>query len=514
MPASWMIDWTQPTSEAYCRIASEPIDGENNYWKGVRWSPDGNCLLANSEDHVLRLFDLTGAGIRHAWGAPLPHETAGEGDDLDPSQSLKLAVQCREAEQIYDFAWYPGMQRTDPSSFCFASTSRDNPVHLWDGTNGALRCSYLGMNHLDELAPALSVAFSPDAAELYCGYENCVRIFDVSRPGRQCDHRPTTPTRRSRVGQKGLIACICVGGCGASEQLYAAGSYSGTVGLYDRRGGYGGLPLHVLDGATKASVPVHGEISTAPRRGVVQVAISPDGRLLLAALRNSSRIVGWDLRMLGHVNNLTSGDFSGRPLFTCLHSKCAASNPGVGPGVLTNQALEFGLSPSGQYCATGGADGSCFVYNLWCSELVEPNPAFDEWAPQQVAKLALHRMVSHESLTRKTISAKQDYLEPPRSASKNDKNDDDVDAQQGSQHCDMLMDDLLTESGGTTSTVVNNCVQFHPFLPMVASSTGCFVPTADPWIDEPTSRSDNYIALTRLPHCYYDSSTEEGKEST
>lgn len=29
-----------------------------NFTKTVRWSPDGLCLLSNSEDNVLRLFEL------------------------------------------------------------------------------------------------------------------------------------------------------------------------------------------------------------------------------------------------------------------------------------------------------------------------------------------------------------------------------------------------------------------------------------------------------------------------
>ncbi len=30
----------------------------NNYLKGCKWSADGSCLLTNSEDHCLRLFNL------------------------------------------------------------------------------------------------------------------------------------------------------------------------------------------------------------------------------------------------------------------------------------------------------------------------------------------------------------------------------------------------------------------------------------------------------------------------
>lgn len=43
----------------------------NNFTRGVRVSPDGLCVLSNSEDHVLRLFEPSGAlsdldAVRHA----------------------------------------------------------------------------------------------------------------------------------------------------------------------------------------------------------------------------------------------------------------------------------------------------------------------------------------------------------------------------------------------------------------------------------------------------------------
>eukprot|EP01050_Picozoa_sp_SAG11_P043562 SAG11_NODE_20689_length_440_cov_0.897361_1_plen_71_part_10 len=55
-------------------------------------------------------------------------------------------------------------------------------------------------------------------------------------------NRPTTPTRSSREGQKGLISCLAVGAKAdsasiPSHSLYAAGSYSGTAALYAQTDG-------------------------------------------------------------------------------------------------------------------------------------------------------------------------------------------------------------------------------------------------------------------------------------
>jgi len=66
-----------------------------------------------------------------------------------------------------------------------------------------MRCSYQAMDHMDELAAAISLAFTADGTELLTGFENCVRIFNTAQPGRTCDVLPTTPTRRSKDGQKG-----------------------------------------------------------------------------------------------------------------------------------------------------------------------------------------------------------------------------------------------------------------------------------------------------------------------
>lgn len=36
----------------------------------------------------------------------------------------------------------------------------------------------------DELVSAYSIAFDPACAKLYCGYNKCIKVFDISRPGR------------------------------------------------------------------------------------------------------------------------------------------------------------------------------------------------------------------------------------------------------------------------------------------------------------------------------------------
>lgn len=75
--------------------------------------------------------------------------------------------------------------------FSIASSSRDNPVHIWDAFYGDLRASFRPYNHLDELTAAHSLCFSPDGSQLYCGFDKIVRVFHTDRPGRDCEQRPT-----------------------------------------------------------------------------------------------------------------------------------------------------------------------------------------------------------------------------------------------------------------------------------------------------------------------------------
>lgn len=72
-----------------------------------------------------------------------------------------------------------------------ASSSRDNPIHVWDAFYGEVRASFRPYNHLDELTAALSLCFTPDGSQLYCGFDKTVRVFDTQRPGRDCEERPT-----------------------------------------------------------------------------------------------------------------------------------------------------------------------------------------------------------------------------------------------------------------------------------------------------------------------------------
>ena len=69
--------------------------------------------------------------------------------------------------------------------------------------------SYVGRNALDELDSAVSISFNLTGDKIYAGSKNMIRCFDVSSPGsNNYSNYPTSKTRKSLEGQKGIISCL------------------------------------------------------------------------------------------------------------------------------------------------------------------------------------------------------------------------------------------------------------------------------------------------------------------
>ena len=157
-------------------------DFGTTFTRGCKWSPDGLCILLCNDDHTMRIF---------------------ENDN-----GLKEAVKVQEGEALYDFQWYPYMDSSKPETCCFATTSQDHPIHLYDAFDGHIRASYRVFDHLDELVAARCLAFDPSGTRLVAGLKNQIRIFDVSIPGRDCDTIKTFDKKEG--GQGGIISSIAV----------------------------------------------------------------------------------------------------------------------------------------------------------------------------------------------------------------------------------------------------------------------------------------------------------------
>ena len=166
-------------------IKVSETDLNSVFTKGCKFSPDGLCVLLSTDDQKLRIYDLP--------------------PDFD-DKTIENTVTVQEGENVYDFQWYPLMNSQDVDSCCFATTSRFQPIHLYDAFDGHIRATYRCFDHLDEMVAARSINFDPSGHKLIAGLKNQIRIFDVNVPGRDCQTIQTFT--KNDGGLSGIISSI------------------------------------------------------------------------------------------------------------------------------------------------------------------------------------------------------------------------------------------------------------------------------------------------------------------
>ncbi|XP_065055991.1 telomerase Cajal body protein 1-like isoform X1 [Rhopilema esculentum] len=282
-------------------------NSDDCFLKGCKWSPDGLCILTNSNDNFLRIFNIPTLFLQDVSSAnEIPEE-------LDP------VLRMKEGEIVYDFDWYPLMSSYDHPTCCFISTSKDHPLHLWDAFTGDVRCSYVPKNHLDEVVAANSVTFSMDGNKIFCGFNKAVKVFDTNRPGCECMEYATA-VKNTVFTQSGIISSIAFSK--ALGKVFALGSFGKCVGIYSED-----------DADLICMLP--GKIGA-----VTQVQFSKDGFYLYAGARKNDEISCWDLRNLD------------RQLFT------------LNRDVATNQKVQFDIHWSDRYLFSGNTNGCISVWEL------------------------------------------------------------------------------------------------------------------------------------------------------
>ncbi|EHB04498.1 Telomerase Cajal body protein 1 [Heterocephalus glaber] len=285
-------------SGSWSEFSAQP----ENFLKGCKWAPDGSCILTNSADNILRIYNL-------------PPELYNDGEQVEYAEMVPV-LRMVEGDTIYDYCWYSLMSSSEPDTSYVASSSRENPIHIWDAFTGELRASFRAYNHLDELMAAHSLCFSPDGSQLFCGFNRTVRVFSTSRPGRDCEVRATFAKKQ---GQSGIISCIAFS---PTQPLYACGSYGRSLGLYAWDDG---SPLALLSGH---------------RGGITHVCFHPDGNRFFSGARKDAELLCWDLRQPSH------------PLWSLSRE------------VTTNQRIYFSLDPSGQFLVSGSTSGAVAVWDI------------------------------------------------------------------------------------------------------------------------------------------------------
>ncbi|XP_010449051.1 PREDICTED: telomerase Cajal body protein 1-like [Camelina sativa] len=281
----------------------------NNFLKGLKWSPDGSCFLASSEDNTLSLFYLPqDGGDTNGYGVPIPEE-----------DSYGASLLINEGESVYDFCWYPYMSVSDPLTCVFATSTRDHPIHLWDSTSGELRCTYRAYDAMDEITAAFSVGFNPGGTKIFAGYNSSIRVFDLHRPGR--DFGQYSTLQKNKEGQAGILSTLAFSP--TNSGMLAVGSYGQTTGIY-------------REDNMELLYVLHGQ-----EGGVTHVQFSKDGNYLYTGGRKDPYILCWDMR---------------KSVETVYKLYRATEN--------TNQRVFFDIEPCGRHLGTGGQDGLVHMYDL------------------------------------------------------------------------------------------------------------------------------------------------------
>ncbi|KAL1226833.1 Telomerase Cajal body protein [Trichinella spiralis] len=221
----------------------------NNFCKGCKWSPNGIYAITSAEDCRLRLFQLS------SYNSDFQNEHSNDDSKAkSPTLSLLKRISCGDC--IYDFCWSP---------VCSASDC-----------TGETRAAFKAINDKDELAPALSLVFTNDGRNMYAGFKKCIRQFDLERPG--CQTSSIATWSKETGGQQGLISCFTMPS--DANGIFFAGSYDGTVALYDNR-------------LKEPQV-----VFVANQRGITHMMMTSSGYYLFTGGRCDCEICCWDVRIM------------------------------------------------------------------------------------------------------------------------------------------------------------------------------------------------------------------------
>ena len=88
------------TSASPISEKTRPIDkydaSETDFYRMLKWSPDGSCLLALTESSRFDLFEFPFHALQHT-------------DDSKMKQRWQPISSMLISNNVHDFAWYPGM---------------------------------------------------------------------------------------------------------------------------------------------------------------------------------------------------------------------------------------------------------------------------------------------------------------------------------------------------------------------------------------------------------------------
>ncbi|KAG6863718.1 hypothetical protein C0993_010546, partial [Termitomyces sp. T159_Od127] len=167
---------------------------------------------------------------------------------------------------------------------------------------------------------------------LYCGFLDAIEVFDVSRPG-SGTRLPTTPSRKSKDGLKGIISALAFVPSHTSD-LYAAGSLSPTPSNTALFSSTQPEPVMFVSGAPRAGVTqVSAGVTSQAKLIRPKIQFNPAApHLMYTAHRRHATIYAWDLRT--HLDAPLAA-------YTLTHA------------ALTNQKIKFDVDLGGRWLASG-----------------------------------------------------------------------------------------------------------------------------------------------------------------
>ena len=109
------------------------------FFKSFQFAPDGYAAISWTEcNNKFQIWDLNKYCQSELYKSKyfvddsVSSDNCGKdiiANNVDSIQEYLHEVQS--GESIYDCKWYPYATTTDISSYCFASSSRDHPIHIW-----------------------------------------------------------------------------------------------------------------------------------------------------------------------------------------------------------------------------------------------------------------------------------------------------------------------------------------------------------------------------------------------
>ncbi|KAI6173958.1 hypothetical protein M3Y98_01138000 [Aphelenchoides besseyi] len=268
------------------KFGFHPKCPENNYVRSCKFSPKGDFLVCDSEDRMLRIFGVM-------------------------DNKLEFCKSFRQGGLIYNLTW-------DPFGDWIATTSGgDTPIQFWS-VDGELHASYLGINHLDQIESAYSMAFNQNGERLYAGYKGMIRRFEIERPGKQISQLSTYV--KGQASQGTILSCITTSP--SMDGVFAVGSYGSGIGLYSD-----------YTNSCDMLIP-------CDTRFVTCIQYSADGQKIFIGGRKTNAIECFDIRSTAK-----------------LYAKYERKTN-------TNQRYGFQIDSADRFLFTGDSNGQLLVFDL------------------------------------------------------------------------------------------------------------------------------------------------------